>query len=91
MVAVCELQAGDHVRVASGDAVPVDGTLLQAPALLDESLLSGESQSVAKRIGDVVYAGSTALEAPLPAREKSSTKKKRGPQPRYVGPRKTAA
>jgi len=53
-----DLRAGDRVQVRSGEAVPVDGTLLDAPAELDESLLTGESLPVRRAPGERVLAGS---------------------------------
>ena len=49
----------DVVEVETGDQVPVDGTVLAASGLeVDESLLTGESDPVAKRAGDQVLSGS---------------------------------
>ena len=44
---------GDHVVLAEGDRVPADALLLEASDLLtDESLLTGESVPVRKRVAD---------------------------------------
>ncbi len=52
----------DLVEVGPGDRVPVDGELVETHALeMDESLLTGESDSVAKKAGDLVYSGSFSL------------------------------
>jgi cation-transporting P-type ATPase E len=52
----------DFVVLAPGDRVPVDGPLVEGRALeMDESLLTGESDSVAKRPGDPIYSGSFCL------------------------------
>ena len=48
-IAAAELHPGDHVRVASGLAVPADGVLVGAACRVDEALLSGESAPVARR------------------------------------------
>jgi P-type Cu2+ transporter len=55
---VGELCEGDGVQVRPGEAVPVDGTLLGAPAELDEALLTGESHPVRREPGARVLAGS---------------------------------
>ena len=50
---------GDVLRLAPGDQVVVDGTLIGSGRLdMDESLLSGESDLVPKAAGDAVYSGS---------------------------------
>jgi Cu2+-exporting ATPase len=67
-VAVAEVAPGDRLRVRVGDAVPVDGVLLDAPAELDESFVTGESRAVAHAAGEVLLAGSVALGSPLELR-----------------------
>ena len=48
------IMAGDRLRVRPGDAVPVDGTVIEGRSSLDESLLTGESMPVEKGPGDAV-------------------------------------
>jgi len=67
-VATLELAPGDTVRVAAGTTVPVDGTLLEAAAEVDEAILSGESRPLPKQVGDSVLAGSVAVSRPLTLR-----------------------
>jgi magnesium-transporting ATPase (P-type) len=62
-VPVEEVVAGDLVRIASGDQIPADGTLVRADGLaLDESELTGESEPVVRKAGDEVLSGSFAVE-----------------------------
>jgi P-type E1-E2 ATPase len=62
-VPVEEVVAGDLVRIASGDQIPADGTLVRADGLaLDESELTGESEPVVRKTGDEVLSGSFAVE-----------------------------
>ncbi len=51
-----EVGVGDRVLVGSGEVVPVDGRL-QAPAVLDESALSGEPLPVEHPFGDEIRSG----------------------------------
>jgi Ca2+-transporting ATPase len=52
------LVPGDCVRLEAGDRVPADGALTDARgAMLDESLLTGESMAVDKGDGDEVFSG----------------------------------
>ena len=49
---------GDLVICSEGDRVPADGRLVSASHLnVDESMLTGESLSVLKKLGDPVYSG----------------------------------
>ena len=48
------IMAGDRLRVRPGDAVPVDGTVIEGRSSLDESMLTGESMPVGKGPGDAV-------------------------------------
>jgi Cu2+-exporting ATPase len=56
---------GDVLELSAGDEIPVDGVLLEQPASVDESLLTGESKPVLKMPGDVLLAGSIVQERPL--------------------------
>ncbi len=57
-VPLSALRLADELVVAPGAAVPIDGVVIDAPAELDESLLTGESKPVTRRLGDRVLAGS---------------------------------
>jgi len=48
---------GDRLRVRPGDAVPVDGTVLEGRSNVDESMVTGEAIPVAKAAGDRLIAG----------------------------------
>jgi heavy metal translocating P-type ATPase len=50
---------GDRLLVRRGDVVPVDGTVAQGLAVLDQSALTGESLPLQFKPGDVVLSGST--------------------------------
>lgn len=64
-VAVAELSPGDVVLVRPGEAIPVDGEVIEGESEADEALLTGESLPVAKRCGDFVTGGSVNLGSPL--------------------------
>jgi len=51
---LAEVRKGDRVRVRPGEAVPVDGAVLDGESSVDESMLTGESSPVVKRPGDRV-------------------------------------
>ena len=48
------IMEGDRLRVRPGDAVPVDGMVIEGWSSLDESMLTGESMPVEKGPGDAV-------------------------------------
>lgn len=56
---------GDIVQVRPGERVALDGILLSAEALCDESAMSGESLPQIKNAGDSIYSGSLALNCPF--------------------------
>jgi cation-transporting P-type ATPase E len=54
-----DLVLGDYLVLSRGEPVVADGPVaLAAPLEIDESLLTGESEPVAKKVGDQVYSGS---------------------------------
>lgn len=53
-----EVVLGDTILVKPGEKIPVDGEVLEGFTAVDESMLTGESLPVDKKMGDVLY-GST--------------------------------
>jgi Cu2+-exporting ATPase len=64
-VAVNDLHVDDIILVPTGARVPVDGVLLSGDALMDRSVLTGESAAVTLAAGDILQAGEINLTAPL--------------------------
>ncbi|SEH63662.1 Cu2+-exporting ATPase [Halopenitus malekzadehii] len=60
-VPVDALDPGDRVVVHAGDRVPVDGTVAEGIAEVDESVITGESLPVRVEPGDEVVGGATVL------------------------------
>ncbi len=53
------VEPGDRLLVRQGDVVPVDGTVADGVAVLDQSALTGESLPAQHRAGEAVMSGST--------------------------------
>ena len=53
-VATAEIVSGDIVVIRPGNKIPVDGTVLEGESQVDQSMLTGESMPVAKKVGDTV-------------------------------------
>ncbi|MEW6667936.1 MAG: heavy metal translocating P-type ATPase [Thermodesulfobacteriota bacterium] len=56
-VPLSQVKVGDRVIVRPGEAIPVDGVVLEGESSVDESMLTGESMPVDKRPGQGVAAG----------------------------------
>lgn len=67
-VSVADLAMGDIVMVPSGARVPVDGTLITGSALLDRSILTGETAAITAAAGNDLQAGEINLSAPFQMR-----------------------
>lgn len=50
-----EVIIGDTILVKPGDKIPVDGEVLDGATAVDESMLTGESLPVDKKVGDLLY------------------------------------
>lgn len=59
-VPISELKVDDVLLVRPGTRVPADGTVVQGAADVDESMITGESRTVAKGAGGKVIAGTVA-------------------------------
>ena len=67
-VALESLGVGDLVLVRPGARVPADGTVVEGAADVDESMITGESLTVAKAPGNPVVAGTVAVGGSLRVR-----------------------
>lgn len=59
------IQVGDTVVVRPGERVPVDSTVVQGESAVDESMVTGESIPIHKKLGDGIVAGTVNREGML--------------------------
>lgn len=52
-----EIEAGDLLLIRPGDRIPVDGVVEEGESAVDESMLTGESLPVSKKVGDHLVGG----------------------------------
>ena len=57
MILAEEVKVGDIVRVNPGEAIPVDGVIVEGITSIDQSVMTGESVPVDKQAGDPVSSG----------------------------------
>lgn len=55
VIPVEKIVVGDVIVVRPGEAIPVDGTILEGSSAVDQAVLTGESVPVEKTVGDPVY------------------------------------
>ena len=60
-----EYRSGEYLHLNLGDQVPVDAEVLEGTIEVDESLLTGESDSVFKTAGDKLMSGSNVVSGSL--------------------------
>ena len=67
-VEISLLSAGDIVLLKPGEKAPADGEIIEGESNVNESLVSGESKPVEKKVGDNVVAGGIVLDGSLTVR-----------------------
>ena len=70
-IAATQLHRGDLVEVRAGETIPLDGDVAQGGALIDESMMTGESAAVIRESGGdrtSVLGGSKVLEGTIQVR-----------------------
>ncbi|HEV2523923.1 MAG TPA: copper-translocating P-type ATPase, partial [Gammaproteobacteria bacterium] len=73
-VPLSELKIGDRVLVKPGEKIPADGTVINGETSVNESMLTGESKPVTKKVGAVVIGGSINGEGSMTVEVKKTGK-----------------
>ena len=68
LVPVAQIKTGDLVLSRPGERLPVDGVIVSGSALLDDSLITGETARRPAQAGAAVYAGSLNYDGVLTIR-----------------------
>jgi P-type Cu+ transporter len=64
-VAVSQLEVGEHLVIRNGELIPADARLMEGPALIDYSFVTGESDPVVKAVGQYLYAGGRQMDGAI--------------------------
>ena len=70
-----DVQTKDVFAVLVGEIIPIDGEIIKGETTVDESLLTGESIPLSKKMGDKVVGGSINLQGSLEVEVKESYQK----------------
>ena len=62
LVPLTKVCSGDEVIVRSGNMIPLDGTVLEGEAMVNQAALTGEAMPVRKAEGSTLYAGTVVEE-----------------------------
>ncbi len=62
LLPLTKVHAGDEIVVRSGNMIPLDGTVVEGEAMVNQAALTGESMPVRKTEGATVYAGTVVEE-----------------------------
>ena len=62
LVPLTKVRSGDEVVVRSGNMIPLDGTVLEGEAMVNQAALTGEAMPVRKAEGSTLYSGTVVEE-----------------------------
>lgn len=64
-ILLSDVKVGDRIMVRNQEIIPVDGILINGEGNIDNSFITGESASIAKKAGDKIFAGGKQLGSAL--------------------------
>ncbi|GAA4657671.1 copper-translocating P-type ATPase [Arthrobacter cryoconiti] len=64
-ISIAQLNPGDIVLVRPGARLPADGVITDGSSEVDESMITGESKTVSRTVGDSVVAGTVSTDNSL--------------------------
>lgn len=64
-ILLSEVKIGDRILVRNQEIIPVDAVLINGDGNIDNSFITGESESISKQPGDKIYAGGKQIGSSL--------------------------
>ena len=64
-VGIGQIQIGDVLQVSMGSVIPLDGTVTNGEAMINQAALTGESVAVRKTVDSTVFAGTVVEEGEI--------------------------
>lgn len=64
-IGINQIQVGDVIRVSMGSVIPLDGTVIEGEAMVNQAALTGESVAVRKAVDGTVFAGTVVEEGEI--------------------------
>lgn len=64
-ILLSEIKIGDRILVRNHEIIPVDAVLINGDGNIDNSFITGESESISKQPGDQIYAGGKQIGSSL--------------------------
>ena len=65
LVPLSQIQVGDKIIIHTGNMIPVDGTVCNGEAMVNQSTMTGEPLPVRKTVEDTVFAGTVVEEGSI--------------------------
>ena len=65
LMPLTKVHPGDEIVVRSGNMIPLDGTVLEGEAMVNQAALTGEAMPVRKAEGSTLYAGTVVEEGQI--------------------------
>ena len=57
-----EIKVGDIIKILPGSKIPADGIVIEGQGHVDESMLTGETKPVLKKVGSELFSGTTNID-----------------------------
>jgi Cu+-exporting ATPase len=64
-ILLSEIKVGDRILVRNQEIIPVDAILINGEGNIDNSFITGESESISKQPGDKIFAGGKQIGSSL--------------------------